>query len=179
METFECIRTRRSIRRYKSEPLPDDVLEKVLEAVRWAPSWANTQCWELVLVRDESVKKALQETLPQGNPSWDAIVSAPVVVAACARKGRAGVKNGEQMTLHGDWAMFDMGIACQNLCLAAHALGLGTVHVGLLDHRKAGEVLGLPEDVLAFELIPLGFPEQEPKAPPRRPIDEFVHYDKF
>jgi nitroreductase len=179
METLECIRTRRSIRRYKSDPLSEEVLEKVLEAVRWAPSWANTQCREMVVVRDESVKKALQDTLPQGNPAWDAIVQAPVVIAACARMGRAGVKKNLQMTVYGDWAMFDMGIACQNLCLAAHDLGLGTVHVGLLDHRKAGKVLGLPEDVQVFELIPLGIPDQEAEAPPRRPLKEFVHHDKF
>jgi nitroreductase len=179
METLECIRGRRSIREYKSEPVSEDLLNKVLEAVRYAPSWANTQCWEVIVVRDEGVKRALQGCVPSGNPSYNAIMQAPVVLAMCGRTGRAGVKKGQQLTEYGDWAMFDMGIACQNLCMAAHDLGLGTVHVGFLDHKKAGEVLGLPEDVKAFELIPLGKPDQEPEAPPRRELSDFVHQDKY
>lgn len=179
MDTFECIRGRRSIRKYKSDPVPDEKLEKVLDAVKWAPSWVNMQPWEAVVVKDAAVKKALQETLPKGNPARDSIVEAPVVIAMCATMGKSGFKKGEQTTVWGDWTMFDMGIACQNLCLAAYALGLGTVHVGFFDHVKAGEVLGLPEEVKAFELIPLGAPDQEAKAPKRRELNEFVHYEKF
>ncbi len=179
MDTLECIRTRRSVRKYKPDPVPDDVIEKIMEAVQWAPSWVNMQPWEAVIVKDEARRKALQETLPKGNPAKDAFAQAPVVIAMCATMGKSGFKKGDSMTVWGDWTMFDMGIACQNLCLAAHALGLGTVHVGYFDHGKADQVLGLPEGVRSFELIPLGTPDEEAKAPKRRQFGEFVHHEKF
>ncbi len=179
MDTIECIKTRRSVRKYKSNPVSKEDLNKVLEAVRWAPSWANTQCWELVVIDDPEVKKQLQETLPPGNPSYSAVVDASYVIAVCGKKGLSGYKKGEPMSVYGDWMMFDLGIATQNLCLTAWSLGLGTVHIGFFDHKKAKEVLGLPEDVEVVELIPLGYPDHEPKAPPRKSLSDFVHWNRF
>jgi nitroreductase len=179
MDTLEAIRERRSVRKYKSDPVPKESLMKILEAVRWSPSWANTQCWEVVVVDDPEVKKQLQASLPPGNPSFNAMLEAPLVLAVCGKKGRAGFKRSESMTIHGDWMMFDLGIASENLCLAAKALGLGTVHVGLLDHKKAKAALGLPDEVEVAELIPVGFPVDAPKAPGRREFSDFVHKNKF
>ena len=179
MDTMTCIRSRRSVRKFKSDPIPPAVLTEVLEAFRWAPSWANVQAWELVVVTDPAIKAKLQETLAPGNPARNGLVQAPVVIAACGRKGKSGVYKDKQMTILGDWFMFDLGIAAENLCLAACALGLGTVHAGLIDQQKAGEVLGLPPEVTMVELIPLGYPDHEPKAPPRRPLNEFVHQERF
>jgi len=179
METQEAILTRRSVRRYKPDPVARELIVKLLEAVRWSPSWANTQCWEVVVVDDPEVKKNLQSALPPGNPSFQAIVEAPLVFAVCGKKGRAGFKKSGPMTMFGDWMMFDLGIATENLCLAARALGLGTVHVGLLDHKKAKGILGLPEDVELAELIPVGYPAEDPKGPPRKEFAQFVHSNKF
>lgn len=179
MDTLECIRARRSVRKYKSEPVSREDLKKVLEALQWAPSWANTQCWEVVVVDDSETKSKLQACLPSGNPAYKAVVEAPYVIAICGRKGRSGFKKGSPMTVYGDWIAFDLGIASQNLCLAAKALGLGTVHIGLLDHQKAKEVLGLPEEIDLYELIPLGYPLEEPSGPARKPLSEFVHWNKF
>ena len=83
------------------------------------------------------------------------------------------------MSVYGDWMMFDLGIATQNLCLAAWSLGLATVHIGYIDHKKAKQVLGLPEDIEVVELIPLGYPDHEPKAPPRKALSDFVHWNRF
>lgn len=179
MDTLDAIRERRSVRKYKSDPVPKESLLKILEAIRWSPSWANTQCWEVVVVDDPEVKKQLQASLPPGNPSFSAIVEAPLVLAVCGKKGRAGFKRGEPTTIHGDWIMFDLGIASQNLCLAAKALGLGTVHVGLLDHKKARAALGLPEEFEVAELIPLGYQVDPAMAPGRKQINEFTHKNKF
>jgi len=179
MDTLECIRARRSVRKYKTDPVPKDALKKVLEALQWSPSWANTQCWEIIVVDDAETKGKLQACLPSGNPAYKAVVDAPYVIAICGRKGKSGFKKGEPMTVYGDWIAFDLGIASENLCLAARALGLGTVHIGLLDHKKAKEVLGLPEDVDVYELIPLGFPEEFPAGPGRKALNEFVHWNRF
>ncbi len=144
MEVLEAIKTRRSIRKYKAAPVDDETVQTILKAVRWSPSWANTQCWRFVVVRDSAIKAALADTLTPGNPAAPAIRDAPVVIAACAELGKAGFKRGEQQTNKGDWFMFDVGIAMQNLVLAAWSLGLGTVHVGSFDAKKAGKVLGVP-----------------------------------
>ena len=75
--------------------------------------------------------------------------------------------------------MFDLGIACQNICLSAHALGLGTVVVGLFDHARAAAELNVPPDCELVALIPLGHPAKSPGAPARREPAEFAHSDRF
>ena len=130
MDAIEAIKTRRSIRKYEDTPVTDEQLNTVLEAVQWSPSWANTQCWEIIVVKDAAVKEKLAATLSPGNPSTDAIKNAPIVIAACARKGKSGFYKDTPLTNKGDWLMYDVGLAMQNLCIAAQALGLGTVQIG-------------------------------------------------
>ena len=179
MDTHECIKTRRSMRKYLADPVPEEKLARVLAAVQWSPSWTNTQPWEVIVVTDPEVKARLQEAVPETNPSRKAVVAAPILLAMCGRAGKSGYYGQQAVTIHGDWAMFDLGIACQNACLAAWAEGLGTVHLGLLDHAKAGAVLGLPEDVKLYEILPLGLPAKVGNAPPRRELAEFVHKNRF
>jgi len=177
---MEAIRTRRSVRAFTSEPVSEEDLKAILEAARWAPSWANTQCWEIIVVKDEAEKKALSETLiPERNPAREAVARAPVLLAICGRKGISGFYKGRAVTEKGDWLMFDVALAVQNISLAAHALGLGTVIVGALDSRRAREILGLPDDVELVVLMPLGRPAKEPKAPPRKELAEFVHLNRY
>ncbi len=177
---MELVRERRSVRKYEPRPVPPEALDAVLEAVRWAPSWANTQCWEIVVVRDAERKRLLQETLPEkGNPARAAMVEAPVVLALCGRLRRSGFYKDQAVTKFGDWMLFDLGIACQNLCLAAHAAGLGTVVVGLFDHDRARGILKVPDDCELVALIPLGYPANIGSAPKRREIAEFVHPETF
>jgi nitroreductase len=179
MDAIECMLTRRSVRKFTEDPLPQEDLDKILDAVRYSPSWENTQCWELVVVRDAGQKQKLQEVVPNNNPARKGLLQAPVVIALCARLGRAGGKPEAPMSEYGDWFMFDAGIASQNLCLAAWALGYGTVNVGWLDHKAGAEVLGLPNDVKLLELIPVGRPAKEPKTPKRREFTDFVHNERF
>jgi len=68
MDVMEAIKARRSVRKYKPDPVPEEQLQNVLEVLRWSPSWANTQCWEIVVVKDPMVKSELAGTLPKGNP---------------------------------------------------------------------------------------------------------------
>jgi nitroreductase len=178
-ELMEVIRGRRSIRKYLDTAVSDEQLNTVLEAVQWSPSWANTQCWEIVVVKDATIKQALQETLSKGNPATKAVVDAPVLLAVCGKLESSGYYKNEVTTKFGDWFLFDLGIATQSLCLAAYDQGLGTVVVGLLDHDKAKSVLQLPAGYEVVALIPLGYPAKESSPPKRREISEFTHRDKF
>ena len=146
MDFYEVIKKRQSVRKYKKDPVPQDSLNRVLEAFRAAPSWANTQAWEIVLVTDPAVKEKLRQTLPRTNPAVKALADAPVIVCAVGITGLSGWYRGQPATRRGDWVMFDVGIAVEHLALAAAAEGLGTVHVGLFDYQRAGEILKLPGD---------------------------------
>ena len=180
MNVMEAILNRRSIRKYKTEPISDDVIQQVLNAARWAPSWANTQCARFVVIKDPTTKTRIaDEVLSQGNPATEAVRNAPVVIVACAEMGKSGYKKGEVKTDKGDWFMFDVGLAMQNLTLEAHELGLATVHVGLMDAIKLEELLEVPDGVRVVELTPLGYPDEQPKGPGRKELTDIVSYEKY
>ena len=179
MDVLEAIKTRRSVRKYKPDQVDEGKLRTVLEATRWAPSWANTQCWEFIVVKNPETKGKLAETLLPRNPSTEAVKTAPIVIVACARLGVSGFKQGTPVTDKGDFFMFDVALALHNLSLTAHGLGLGTVHVGAFDSKKAAEIVGVPEGACVVELMPLGYPLEVPKAPPRKGLKDFVYFEKY
>ena len=178
-DLMSIIKGRRSIRSYQDKDIAEELLEKVLESIQWSPSWANTQCWEVVIIKDQRIKKDLQETLPKMNPARKAIGQAPVTLALCGKLESSGFYKGQVSTRLGDWYMFDLGIAAQSICLTAHSLGLGTVITGMFDHEKAMEILNVGDGYQIVSLIPMGYPEKETSAPKRRGISEFVHYETF
>ena len=180
MEQFlEFLKTRRSVRKYTDQKIPAEALNAIFEAVRWSPSWANTQCWEIVVIRDPDTRRQLQETIAPKNPATKAITAAPVLIALCGRLNSSGYYNNLVTTKFGDWIMYDLGIATQTLCLAAHKAGLGTVVVGLFDHDRAGRILNVPEGVELVSLIPMGYPAKTGPAPKRRDVSEFVREESF
>lgn len=179
MEVITAIKERRSIRKYRPDPVSDSDLTEVLEAARWAPSWANTQCWEFIVVKNPESRRKLAETLPPGNPAISSFTQAPIVIVACAQLGKAGYFKGTAGTDKGDWYMFDVALAMQNLTLAARSKGLGTVHVGFFDAQEVAKLLEIPEGTVVVEMTPLGHPDQEVKATPRKELSEFVFYEKF
>ena len=180
MDLFEALNERRSVRKLSDEPVDAGDLERILEAGRISASWANTQCWEVILVEDAETRAALSGLLSETNPARKAVAGAPVVIVACGKKERAGYKGGEATTVLGDWLMFDVALFLSNVTHAAHALGYGTVHVGLFDHRGVGELLGVPDDVQVVEILPLGRPAAPPRgAPPRKELSEFVHKGRY
>jgi nitroreductase len=179
MDIMEAIKGRRSVRSYKPDPIPEETVHTVLEAIQWSPSWANTQCWEVVVVKDAETRRLLAETLSSTNPARKGIMQAPLTLVLVGIKGRAGFKKGEVSTDKGDWYMFDCGIAMQNLCLAAHAEGLGTVIVGLFDAAKAAEIIQVPAGRAVVAMTPLGFAETAPSPPKRKKIETFVLYEGY
>jgi len=187
MELMEAIKGRRSIRKYTSKPVDDKTLNIILEAARQAPSWANTQCWRFIVVRDSRLRNSLADTaigVLKGKPNRgaEAMRITPIVIVACAELRKAGYSLGEPkgpVTDKGDWYMYDVALAMQNLTLAAHALGLGTVHIGAFDAIKTAEILGVPEGFAVVAMTPLGYPDESPKARKRKELAEIVFYDKF
>jgi nitroreductase len=179
MDLMDAIKGRRSIRKYKPDPIPEDALQKIMEAVRWSPSWANTQCWEVIVVKDPKIKSELATALLKGNPALSSMTEAPLILVLCGKKGVSGFKKGEATTVKGDWLMFDTGIAMQTLCLTAHSLGLGTVVIGLLDHKKVEEILEVPQTLEVVAMTPLGYPATEGSAPKRKETSEFIFYEKY
>jgi len=187
MEALDAINKRRSIRRFKSTLVEDKKVEVVLEAARQAPSWANTQCWRFVVVRDVDMRNRLADTGfgvggAHPNVATEAMRVAPVAIVACAELGKAGCsykEPREPVTDKGDWFMFDTALAMQNMVLAATALGLGTVYTGAFDSVAAEKVLGVPEGYKVVSMTPLGYPDEDPKPRPRKELDEIVFQERF
>ena len=188
MDVFEAIKTRRSIRKYKPDPVTDEDLQKVLEAAHWAPSWANTQCWRFIVVSNPDIKAQVAGTLMKvqfsddliKNAATDAIAQAPVLIVACAQKGIAGYnRDGTPVTDKDDWLLFDVALSIQNLTLAARALGMGTVIVGAFDAEKAAEILDVPDGYTVVTMTPLGYPDHTGQAPPRKELPNIMYKDKY
>jgi nitroreductase len=179
MNVMEAIQERRSVRRFTEEPVSREDLEKVLEAARWAPSWVNVQPWRVVVVTDPEKKAALKEALLPKNPASKGIDQAPLLLVLIGERGKSGLYGETFSTDKGDWYMFDLGIAAQNMALAAHSIGLGTVHVGALNHKEAARILDVPDGFEVVEILPLGHPAFTPKTPPRKELGEFVSNETF
>ncbi len=179
MDMLKAMHERRSVRKYKPDPVPEEILFEILEAARRAPSWANTQVSRFVIVRDGETKRLLSDTLSSTNPARNGIVEAPIVVCLVAKKGISGIYKGQPATDKGDWFMFDAGIAMEHLVLAAWNFGLGTCHVGYFDAKKAETVLKIPEGYAIVEITPLGYFDTIPTATPRKPLQELVYLDRF
>ncbi len=187
MEVNTAILARRSIRKYRPDPIDDKILAQVLEAARQAPSWANTQCWRLVVVIDPEIKSKLADTMfvmpGRPNQTAEAVRVAPVAVAFCAEIGKSGYTFKEPRgpaTDKGEfWYMFDVALAMENFVLSAYSFGLGTVIIGAFDAFAAAELLKVPEGYAVVALTPLGYPDEAPAARPRKEIQEIVFYNQF
>lgn len=175
----EAILNRRSVRKYEDKPVTQEAVNELLKSVQWAQSWANTQCWEVVVVREQATKDRLAEAVLKGNPAQKSVTAAPVVLVLCAKLNSSGFYKDVVTTKFGDWFMFDIGIASQNICLQAQEMGLGAVVMGLFDHNKVAEILDVPEGYEVVTMIPVGYPAKPSKAPKRREVEEFTHYERF
>jgi nitroreductase len=173
LDIFQVFRDRRSIRKFKKTEIEPETIKQVLEAARLAPSWKNLQCWRFLVISDQVRRKGLLEAFPDGNPGTKAIASAPVSIVVCADPSESGVENGIE------YYVADTAIALEHLCLAAHALGLGTCWMGWFDESQIKSALSIPERIRVVGVTPLGYPDQQPKPRPRKTLDEFVFYNQW
>jgi nitroreductase len=184
MDTIEAIKTRRSVRKFSDKAVEPEKIQTILEAVQAAPSWSNMQCWRLIVVASAETKATISDLsyvesffATRGyktNPAQKGIADAPVVIVLCAVPEQSGEMAGQP------YYMADTGIASENLMLAAHAVGLATVFVGVFDEEKLGDLLEIPPGVRIVGIFPIGYALTEPKAgPPRKSLEEIVYYEKW
>lgn len=171
MELYEVIQRRTSVRAYLPNPVPDEVLNRILEAGRLAPSAKNYQPWKFIVVRDQMIKQALVSAC-RGQAF---IAEAPVVVCGCAIEEQAWKGMG------GYWSAeaVDLSIALEHIILAATAEGLGTCWIGAFSEDEVRKVLQIPSGVKPIALTPIGYPAKETKPRPRKPLAEIVCYDRY
>jgi nitroreductase len=188
MEVPEAIRNRRSVRRYRNDPIDNDTVNMVLEAAHWAPSWGNTQCWRFIVVRDPKIKSQVADCLNKirfdnelvENAATGAIRQAPVLIVLCAEMGKAGCNpDGVPVTDKGDWFMFDIALAMENLVVTAYSVGLGTVIVGGFNSIEVARILEVPDTLSVVTMTPLGFPDHKGQISPRKSLSEAVYYEKY
>ncbi|MFR3530245.1 MAG: nitroreductase family protein, partial [Lachnospiraceae bacterium] len=175
MNTTECIRTRRSIRKFKAAPVDHSLLESLISDTSYSPSWKNSQITRFIAIEDSSILDSIvQDYTPSFNS--DIIKQVPVLLAVTFVKGRSGFeRDGSFSTKKGDrWQMFDVGVACQTFCLAAHNAGLGTVIMGIWDEDGITKLLKLPDDQELAALIAVGWPDVDPDVPMRKSVDELL-----
>lgn len=171
-EAYKNILTRTSVRRYSDEPVSPELQKALLRAGMSAPSGVNRQPWEFVLIDDKDRLKCLADALPYAKMA----AKAPMAIAVCANAGR--FLEGEDSTL---WIQ-DVSAASENILLAANAFGLGGVWTCLYPHAdrmtSVSEILGLPQDIVPFSLIPVGYPATEQK-PMDKWHEERIHHNKY
>lgn len=161
MSLLDVIFNRASVRRYKNEPVPREVLLNILEAGRRAPSAMNAQPWHFIVVTDPKIKHALSQR------RWAGFVKdAAFIIVGCGEKRRR-------------WSTVDVAIALQNMVLAAEAQGLGSCWIGDFDEKELGELLGIPEDLKVVALVSFGYPAEKPGPRTKKPLEEIVHYNRF
>lgn len=179
METLKCIETRRSIRNFKDTPVPHDVIEAIVKAASYAPSWKNTQVARYIVIEDKAIQEKIANDAVLGfSYNTGTITKAAALVVVTTVKGRSGYeKDGSFTTSKEDrWEVFDAGIATQTFCLAAHDMGIGSVIMGIFDDSKVAELIQLEEGQKVAALISIGYPDEEPAAPKRKAVEELVRF---
>lgn len=171
MSVFNVILQRRSIRKYKEDPIPEDILHRSLEAARWAPSGKNLQPWKFILVRDKDLKKRLA----QASAGQFFMAKAPLIVVACGFPDDCYSRMGRYMK---SWPV-DVAIALEHLILQAWQDGLGTCWIGSFEEEEVKAILHIPDHVKVLALTPLGYPAKVPPSRGRKSLDEIVSYDRY
>ena len=178
MTAKDCILGRRSIRKFKTDPVSHELLSQIVETASYAPSWKHTQITRYIVIEGELKDKIAKEGTSIYPGNGTIISNAPVLVAVTVIKNRSGFeRDGSYSTPRGDgWQMYDAGVASQTFCLAAYEQGLGTVILGLFDQAAVESMLQLPEDRELVALIPVGYPDESPAAPKRKSVEDLLTY---
>lgn len=176
MNATECIKTRRSVRKFTAQPVPHDVLEDIISSASFAPSWKNTQISRYIAIEERGIIEEIAKDYASFNKHT--LSTAPLLIAQTCIKSRSGYeRDGSFSTDRGDgWQMYDCGIAAQTFCLAAHTHGLGTVIMGIFDRPALETYLNVPENQELVALIAVGYPDETPNTPRRKSVEDLLTY---
>ena len=169
MEFTELIKERYSVRGYKHDPVEDGKLQQVLEAARLAPTAANLQPFQLIVIHTEGRKEELRRIYDR-----DWFVQAPLIIVACSIPSKAWVRRDKA-----NYGVVDVAIVMDHIILAAASLGLGTCWIGAFDPQATREILNLPEGVDPVVMTPLGCPDARSKPKERKSLEELVRYESW
>ena len=164
MDTLQTISDRRSIRRYRREPIPDQHLKQILEAGRQAPSAANRQPWHFVVIGEPEQKRRVAEAC--NGQTWMADAAYILVGVGLPQ-------------VSAKWYRVDVAIALENMVLAARSLGYGTCWIGAFDPARVKEVCGIPAELEVVACTPLGVPDVAPAARGRKAWDQVFSADRY
>ncbi len=167
MDIFEAIKGRRSIRKYTKDPVPLDLVEKILDAGRWAPSASDRQPWSFIIIKDKELKRKVAEASTSGKFLADAPIGIAVVIDPQLSPRSGGVEDGANAT--------------QNMLLAAHALGLGACWIGSYNsvyEEKVKTILSIPKNKRLLSIISLGFPTEFPTKTGKE-LKQIVFTDQY
>ncbi len=173
MHIPEAIKKRRSIRAFSDQDIPDQDVELLVEAACCAPSAGNRQPWEFIIVRDDDTKR----NLAKAAFGQYFLAEAPIVFVVCADPDRSASRYGRRGSEL--YCLQDTAAAVQNLLLTATANGLGSCWIGAFDEAKVAEVINAPPRVRPIAIVPVGYPAETARPPPRRRLPEVIHREKF
>jgi len=172
MGILDLIKTRRSIRKYKSQDIPYEKILEILEAGIWAPSSGNLQNWYFIIVKDpEKRRKIMELSYGQGF-----ILEAPVLIVICSDTNLVTSIYGEVGKMY---AIQNTAAAIQNIMLAAWEKGYGTCWVGAFNEKEIKKILEIPDDIEIHAIITLGVPDENPKPPKRIGLYEKVFFERW
>ncbi len=169
MEFQQLIKLRRSIRGYKPQPVPEEVLARILEAARMAPTAANRQPFHIVLVTEADTRRRFREVYDR---EW--FYTAPLIAVGCVEPAKAW-----QRADGFNAAEVDLAIVMDHLTLAATDEGLGSCWICNFDENRVKKILGIPAAVRVIAMTPLGYPAADPLPFQRKPLDELVRREKW
>jgi len=169
VDVFEAIKARRSVRAYKKDPIPKEVLVKILDAARLAPSASNHQEWRFVIITDHEKRQRMMQAA--NNQKF--VGEAPAVIACCAETDEHLMRCGQLAYT------IDLAIAIDHITLAAVAEGLGTCWIGSFYEDQAKVVLGIPDAVRVVQLLTIGYPADSPRPKSRLSLDEIVCWEAW
>ncbi len=165
MSLVDIIISRRSIRRYEKREVPENILSKILEAGRQAPSANNRQPWRFIIVTDEEIKKKLSRG------RWNRFIKdSAFTIVGC---GYIGDSYGKR------WSTIDTTIALQNMVIAAWSLGIGSCWIGDFREEEVRRLLNIPDEWKVIALISFGYPAEKPSNVWKKPLSEIVSYNSF
>ena len=168
MNVIEAIKTRRSVRKYKPTPIPEEHLKTILEAAHLAPSAGNKQPWKFIIVRDTDTKKKLAEVA--NNQHW--IGDAGVVAVSLSMDKK-------DPSIYERWVERDVMTAVEHMVLTAWELGYGTCWIGAFKQKDVKDLLGVPEEMAVINILPIGVPDQIPEPRGRKPFDEIFYDEEY